>query len=62
MLQILRNQISRLQELQNIINAESESAELGHNQSRARIIEAEQEQEKIMQKLKAFGLWFALIK
>lgn len=56
----IRKQINRLKELQNIINAQTEAADLGHAQAMSAVIEAQEEQEKIMQRFKAVALWFAL--
>jgi hypothetical protein len=56
----LRNQINRLEELQNIIDAQAEAANLGHSQAMSAIIEAQEEQNKITQRFKALALWVAL--
>ncbi len=57
----LRNQINRLKELQNIISTQAEAADLGHGQAMSAVIEAKDEQEKIMQRFKALALWVALV-
>ena len=45
---------------QAIIDSEMDAAEQGHNQARARVIEAEEKQKELCELLASVGLWLAM--
>jgi hypothetical protein len=59
---IIKSLLKEIDEQQDIINAETESAEQGHSGARARIIEAEEKQDHLQERIDALSLWFALNK
>jgi hypothetical protein len=55
----IKELLEEISKQQDIINAETESADLGHGQSMARVIEAEQRKEELQERVDALTLCFS---
>ena len=59
-MEMIKALLKEIDQQQEIINAETEAAEQGHNGARARIIEAEEKQDHLQERIDALSLWFSL--
>jgi len=57
----LKELSSKINQLQQIIDSETESAEMGDNRARSIIIQAEEKKDSLQSQLDAFALWFAFL-
>ena len=56
----IKNLFKRIDELQKIIDLESDAANAGDNRSRALVIYAENEKDEVQNRIDALALWIAI--
>jgi len=56
----IKKLLNRIDELQQIIDLESDSANAGDNRSRALVIYAENEKDEVQDRIDALALWYAI--
>ncbi len=56
----IKELLNRINELQQIIDAESDAADAGDNRSRALVIYAENEKDEVQDRIDALALWYAV--
>ena len=56
----IKNLFKRIDELQQIIDLESDAANAGDNRSRALVVYAENEKDEVQDRIDALALWFAI--
>ena len=56
----IKKLLSRIDELQQVIDLESDAANAGDNRSRALIIYAENEKDEVQDRIDAHTLWYAV--
>lgn len=56
----IKELLNRINELQQIIDAESDAADAGDNRSRALVIYAENEKDEVQDRIDALTLWYAV--
>lgn len=56
----IKKLLSRIDELQQVIDLESDAANAGDNRSRALVIYAENEKDEVQDRIDALTLWYAV--
>ena len=56
----IKELLSRIDELQQVIDLESDAANAGDNRSRALVIYAENEKDEVQDRIDALTLWYAV--